>query len=324
MSIKSILKNSKTIMNLYHKHQKKKMEKLCKDKYVFEGAKKDSEKLCYILSGYKPFLWDIIFARIKAFIPDDYDVCIVSSGLYSDKLSTIARENNWCYLSTKTNNVALVQNVTISHFKKANYFFKLDEDIFVTDHYFDNLIHLYTYLKKESSFDVGVVAPMIPINGFAHALVLERYHLTKDYENKFERVLQKAGGDRMIENNPEAAKYMWGENSSVPNIDKIATDLNNDSFSFVPVPVKFSIGAILFDRSMWETIGYFKFPSKKAPFMGGDESQICSECVLQGRPFIVSKNAVVGHLSFGKQNQAMKDFYLTHPEIFALHLESKQ
>lgn len=319
MSIKTTLKKIKWISTLYNRYKIHKMNNLCKDKYIFEGKEKGSDKLCYILAGYKPFLWDIVFKRIKEFVPQDYDLCIVSSGLYNETLSKIAKENGWCYLSTKTNNVALVQNVVISKFAEALYLFKLDEDIFVTKNYFGNLLNLYKHLKNESTYDVGVVSPLIPINGFAHALVLDRYGLVRDYESKFEKILQKADPNRMIENNPDVAKYMWGCGNGLPNIDRMACDLSDDNASYVPAPVKFSIGAILFDRRLWKDMGYFKFKSKKDNCMGGDEGQICSECVLQGRPFVVSKNTIVGHLSFGKQNAAMKEFFLSNKSVFDIH-----
>jgi len=41
-------------------------------KYKFENRKKDYAKLCIIIAGYKPFLYNTIFGRIKKFIPKDF------------------------------------------------------------------------------------------------------------------------------------------------------------------------------------------------------------------------------------------------------------
>ena len=93
-----------------------------KSKYKFINRKKDYDKLCIILAGYKEFLYDDIFNRIKKYIPKDIDVCITSSGLYSKKLDTIAKKNNWSYLSTKKNKVTLAQNITMMFFLQSEQF----------------------------------------------------------------------------------------------------------------------------------------------------------------------------------------------------------
>ena len=116
MSIKNILKKNKFIYNSYLKH------KYFNSNYKFENRKKDKETLCYILAGYKEFTWDIIFERIKKFAPKDIDICILSSGVYSDKFSKIAKDNNWSYLSVDRNCVTLVQNILLKEFNKAENF----------------------------------------------------------------------------------------------------------------------------------------------------------------------------------------------------------
>ena len=80
-------------------------------RYKFEDRSKNSDILCIILAGYKENLWDIVFDRIDKFSDEKMDICIVSSGLYSEKLSQIAKEKNWSYVSTKQNSVGLIQNM---------------------------------------------------------------------------------------------------------------------------------------------------------------------------------------------------------------------
>jgi hypothetical protein len=50
--------------------------------------------------------------------------------------------------------------------------------------------------------------------------------------------------------------------------------------------------------------------------MGADEVNLCTFCMLQSRPIMVSENVVVGHFSFGRQTEEMKKYYLEHPEKF--------
>ena len=46
--------------------------------YKFEDRRKNCKKLCMVLSGYKDFLWDSVFGRLKKFVPEDIDICILS------------------------------------------------------------------------------------------------------------------------------------------------------------------------------------------------------------------------------------------------------
>ena len=72
-----------------------------KGKYKFINRSKNNKKMCMILAGYKTFSYEIVFKRIKKFVPKDVDVCILSSGIYSEELAKISEKNNWSYLSTK-------------------------------------------------------------------------------------------------------------------------------------------------------------------------------------------------------------------------------
>ena len=69
-----------------------------------------------ILAGYKEVVWEDVFGRIKKYIPEDVDFCIVTSGMINDKLRKLAKKNNWSYLSTQRNCVTLAQNIAISLF----------------------------------------------------------------------------------------------------------------------------------------------------------------------------------------------------------------
>ena len=113
-------------------------------KYIFENRMKSKEKICFILAGYKEFSYDIVFSRIKKFVPKDVEVCILSSGKYSEKLSKIASDNDWSYLSTEINNVSLVTNLAISLHPEADYIFKMDEDIFITKVKRPVVLHIFS------------------------------------------------------------------------------------------------------------------------------------------------------------------------------------
>lgn len=319
MSLYDNLAKNKTLVNVVRgvrkirKNYNKK--KRIKGNYKFINRKKDSDKLCIVLAGYKDFLYEDVFGRIKKYIPDDIDVCIVSSGLYSDKLNSIALENDWSYLSVKQNKVTLVQNIAISLFDKAKYIFKLDEDIFVTKHFFSSLLKTYEKVNNESPYRVGFVAPLIPISGYAHVRVLEKTNLLKKYESKFGRAQHNWDTDGKVVVNPDIAKFLWGETEKkLRDIDALDEEFSKQSFSYSVCPIRFSIGAILFSRDLWEAMGRFEVgPGNN---MGRDEIQLCEFVMADSRAIIVSENTLVGHFSFGKQTNAMKDYYKKNRDIF--------
>ena len=318
-TLKKVLKKLKLFEFVKKNYMKLDYRKKLTKKYVFECRKKDNKKVCFILAGYKEFLYDNVFARVKKFITDDIDVCILSSGKYSQKLSDIAKKNNWSYLSTERNNVSLIQNVAINLFKEAEYIYKLDEDIFVTDNYFKTLYDTLIECETNGSYKVGFVAPTIPINGFGNMIILDRFGLVELYTKNFEKPLYAAGRDRMVESNPEVAKFFWSDKGYLPNIDKMNAIMQKDNFSYVACPIRFSIGAILFKRDFWEKMKMFKVDSGSG--MGSDEQQLCECCISNSNAIIVSKNSVVGHLSFGKQNETMKKYFEDNKEIFNINNE---
>ena len=92
--------------------------------------------------------------------------------------------------------------------------------------------------------------------------------------------------------------------------------MQHSPFSYSAVPIRFSIGAILYSRELWEEMKYFRV--RRGTGLGLDERQICSYCLIHSKAMIVSENSCVGHLSFQPQNEEMKKYYLTHPEHFKI------
>lgn len=309
--IKKLLKNMgifNKVKSIYKRH------KNLSKKYVFENRMKNKEKVCFVLAGYKSFSYDSVFKRIKKFIPADIEICILSSGKYCSDLSEIARINDWSYVSTKKNNVSLIQNIAIDLFKNAKYIYKLDEDIFITKGFFETLFKTMKNCEGKGEYKVGFVAPTIPINGFGHLNVLKRFDLVSKYTELFERPIYAAGRDRMVEDDPEVAKFFWGYKNYLPQLDEMNEIFSNDEFRYVACPIRFSIGAILFKREFWNEMGMLDVVS--GPGMGLDEEQFCEYAINHSKAIIVSLNSVVGHLSFGRQNEEMKMYYLSHTDVF--------
>lgn len=307
------MSNNSFFKKIHAKFKQRKINKRLKGEHVFESRSNGSDILIIILAGYKDFCKDVVFSRIKEFAPKDADICIVSSGLYKEDLSNLAKENNWSYISCKRNNVCAALNIAINEFKNAKLIYKLDEDIFITKHFFPTLLDVYNNCKDNKALaNPSFVAPLIPINGYAHTVVLEKLNLVNKYEELFEEVKAECGSHRQIESNPDVAKFMWGKDNYVPQIDDLDEIMNKNPYEVRICPIRFSIGAILFSRKTREDMGYFNPGPGNG--MGLDEIQICS----LNSPKVISCNTCVGHLSFGKQNPFMKEYFLNNKSIFEI------
>jgi hypothetical protein len=314
-----IIKPYRWLKNIFTPYYLKKIVKPS----FFYNTSHNHDTCCIILAGYKEFLWDITMSRIKNFVPQDIDICILSSGIYSDKLHGICKENQWSYLCTKRNSVALALNTAIDQFQAAKYIYKIDEDIFITKNFFHRTKECYERCKAESKYLPAFVSSLIPVNAFGHVRLLEKLSLEKEYERFFEKPKYLIGG--IIESNPNTAKYFWGEKGSIPHIDDLDMIFAQQDFKFSVCPIRFSIGAILFERNTWKNMGYFNVD--KSNGMGQDEVQLCSLAMTIAKTIIVSENTLVGHFSFHKPfgnsntTDIMKEYFFLHPERFTIKSE---
>jgi hypothetical protein len=321
IDIKRLLSKNKKLYSLL-KEKKKKIQRKrnINGKYFFVDNNTNAEKVCIVLAGYKHQLWKPVFARIKKYIPIDIDVCIMTSGVYNEQLVNLCKEYKWSYLSTKRNSVTLCQNIAINKFKNAQYIFKLDEDIFVTENFFENMIDTYKQVIGDGKYDAGFVAPIIPINGYSYTLLLEKMGLVDKYTELFEFPMVAVGPgvggkyDKKIATDSDVAKFFWGEGNYIPGIDLLNKKFASDEPRYSACPSRFNIGAIMFPRKTWEDMEMFKVGVSDD--LGMDEQQICSFCVSYARPMIISENSVVGHFSFGPQTKDMYDFFDKNPERF--------
>ncbi|MCI9178907.1 MAG: hypothetical protein HFG50_02700 [Lachnospiraceae bacterium] len=269
---------------------------------------RNCENLLYILAGYKPELWKNIFERIRKEDLDDFDVCIISSGIYSQKLEKIAQHNKWSYIYSKQNRISNIQNKAITCFPKARTIWKLDEDMFICKGYFEIMKATKIKAEKELEYDIGFLGPLIPINNYGYVRFLKYCNKLQEYEQRF-GVAKVGFNERKAINLHsffEANKYLW---EITGNIDTKAKEFNQGKLKYSICAGRFSIGAIMFDRELWEDMGGFK--RDRYPCDGRDEEEITSYCVLRSKAMVVAEDALVGHYCFGgfytNMNKFMKD-----------------
>ncbi len=271
--------------------------------YKFIDRSKGSQRLLVILAGYKDFLWPLTLNRIAKFIPSDIDVCIASSGLYIDSLAKLAENQGWSYLYTKDNKVALVQNLAIANHPQAKWIYKLDEDIFISEGFFDDLQEGYLRIQEEGLYSPGVCAPILNVNGYSYINFLKTIAAEKEYKDKFGELIH-AASDIKAQSDGEAAKWLWEK--SLP-FDDTASYIRSQPFTYSAVPHRFSIGAILFEKELWERIGGLRTSFSQGG-LGLDESHLCKDCMSLSRPIIVLNNVFAGHFSFRPQEAVMKEY----------------
>ena len=219
-----------------------KMPSFAKPRFFLDNSH-DAPTVCLILAGYKPFTWEILFRRIKTFCPNDIDVCIVSSGIYSEELKCYAEKYSWSYISMKRNCVTLALNSAIVQFPNAKNIFKVDEDIFVTEGFFETLPSVYESSKKD--YFPAFAAPLIPINGYGYRRVLKKLNLVDNYTKRFEYPRISAGVHMHVESNPDVARFFWSEGNYIPQIDDLNRKIKNI--------YKYDGGGILFVLSAFQS-----------------------------------------------------------------------
>lgn len=271
--------------------------------YTFIDRSKGSQRLLIVLAGYKEFLWPFTLDRLTKFVPSDIDVCILSAGLYSAPLAELAERHGWSYLYTKANKVSLVQNLAIAAHKEAKWIYKLDEDIFISEGFFDSLLEGYLRSKKEGLYNPGFCSPILNVNGYSYINLLKIIGAEDEYRDKFGE-LKRAAHNIKAHSDPEAAKWLWQK--SLP-FDEVASYVRSQPFNYSAAPHQFSIGAILFERELWETVGGLR-TSLHEGVLGIDEEYLCKDCIALSRPIVVIHNLFAGHFSFGPQEPAMKAY----------------
>ncbi len=285
-----------------------------KTKYKVEGTIKGKKQMLYVLAGYKPYLWKDVFERIKAFQTNDLEVCIGSSGKYCEELSKICKENDWVYVSTKLNHVCVISNVIMRLFDKAEYIFKLDEDIYLPKDYFADMITAYERIEKDATGIIGYICPVLPLGFYGmHDFLIENNCLD-EYESRFgKHYIGGRAANPAFKSPCGIDEFIW-EKMGV--FDDCAKKYSERGFSYEACATRSGIAAILFKRDFWNELGGLKRNFGIGVGDLGDEGQITSFCALQSKIMYCVNNILVGHFAFGGSEQSMLEFKERHPEIF--------
>jgi hypothetical protein len=281
---------------------------------VLHGEPKGLDVGVVILAGYKPALWPLTLARVRAFVPPYAEVCVATAGKHVPELAALCKAYGWTYLTTSANKTGLALNKAIDAHPSATRWFKLDEDIFLANGFFDDLIQGYDALMRQGSYRPGFCSPMLNVNGVSYTGFLDRIDASNEYIEAFGELRQAAGGVH-AHYDPMAAEWLWRR--TLP-LDEVAEQIRSGTASRAEnarlIGSRFSIGAIFFERAFWQEIG--GFPSAwRQGILGVDETGLCAACVLECRPMFYLPNVLAGHFSFYPQERAMMELL---PEFAAI------
>jgi len=278
-------------------------------RYSWENRKRDSSSLLLVVAGYKPELWPITLARIRAFLPPSTDVCVVSPGLNHPGLRRQCEDNGWSYLWTSANKLALAQNIAIQKHPAASWIHKLDEDMVIGEGYFKKMEDQFVLFEEKGVHEVGFLAPLINVNGFSSRIFLEERKELPAFENEFGVVKQGCMAGP-VWTSLEAARQLW--NLTVP-FDKVRAELESSLGSFSLCPFRFSIGAFLMKRGLWEEMGGFTVTASGR--LGSEEIDFCAWCQVHSRVIFIAHGILAGHCGFQSQTEGMIPYILDRKDL---------
>jgi hypothetical protein len=270
-------------------------------RYSFDDRSRGSDTLVLILAGFKEYLWPYSLGRLAELIPAEADVCLLSAGVQPPELAETAKRNRWSYLTTQTRRISTVQNIAIREHPQADWIYKVDEDVLVTDRCFERLHTGYLAVEDEGEFRVGFTAPVLNVNGFSYVPFLDALGLKEEYASEFGGIPRACTGIPIQREGPPAA-WIWRH--SLP-VDEVARRFTEQPFSYSIIPHRFSTGMVLFRREFWELMEGIRAPLTP-PGAGIDEAYLCSQCVDRSRVMVLVHNAYAGHYAFGRQEATMR------------------
>jgi hypothetical protein len=186
--------------------------------------------------------------------------------------------------------------------------------MFVTANWMDILERTYRFAVAENRYRVGLVAPLVPVNGFGYVRLLDLLDLREKFlfDHPDHSLLSAADGIG-VHSDGLVAEWLWRHMSPM---DEVTAKLASRAPSYSVCPHRFSIGAIMLPRSVWQIMG--KFPAEhKDGLIGSDEEHICKFCMDKSYAIVIAEGAFCAHFGFGPQTSHMLDVYRSNAELFA-------
>ena len=286
-------------------------------KYVFDNRQSGSENLLLVLLGFQPYYWDVVLERVKKNVEqfdEQIDVCLcVPFGENKDasrKVRELAQMYNFSYLFIYEDLLAQALNTAIKLHPNAQWIYKIDEDIILSDNYFSKMKTSYLNYTKESYYPIGFISPLINVNAGGFRIFLESIGKWDDFVKKFPNRYYWGihDSDDIIHRNKLVAEYLWSLSIPFDQTASMIEERNKQKYSVCPI--RMSIGSILFTRNKWKEWGYFEV--KGIGVMGAEEAQICAYTINYMQSIVIAEDVFAGHLGFFRQKNVCRKFFEEH------------
>lgn len=240
------------------------------------------------------------------------DVCVSNPGGEGTKqLEKLCDKYKWSYLYLKDDRLSQAQNQAIKLHPNAKYIYKIDEDIVLPDYYFTGMREAFEDSQKLYGRTLGFLGPLINVNGYGYNVFIDNIGTRDEFEQKYgKQCFSEHFMKDPIHHSPELGVWIWNHTIPFDDTAKTIRELNSGKRGLCTF--RFSVGAVMFSRSFWEQIGYFDVNFIGA--MGLEEDQMNAYCMNNFRSIIIAEDVLVGHLGFGSQKEAVKEFFLKNYE----------
>lgn len=176
----------------------------------------------------------------------------MTAGYENPVLKERCGREGWSYLWTCENRLSVAQNLAVRCHPAAEWIYKMDEDIFITEGMFGELLDTYEAAAGEGRYCPGIAAPLMAVNGYGYRRILEYLGAVPEYERRFGKAVTGHGA---IFSDLGAAEYMWEK--TLP-LNGFAAQMREKGEKYSVCCHRFSTGCFLMHRDLWEETGGFK------------------------------------------------------------------
>jgi hypothetical protein len=296
-------------------------------KYKFLDQRKHSRDVTVVLlAGAHDYAWRVVFRRLYEY-SGDVDVIVINpGGLKGELCMKLSKDYGWSYFESFPNNITAAENFVIKKIVESDKIIKMDDDILVTKNTFKNMLKAYNVLKEEG-IELGFLAPVLNVNNVSYYYFLKTLNLIEEYTKLFEKpLIYKHWSKQRIWYDARAAVWIWERSIPLNTVAEIFEKVNKDEW--VPIPVRFSIGLILFEKDfiMKNTYGLVSPPPRMAfvhlgngrgyekasmmPYTDEASFNYYSDFLKYARILVLDSFA--GHLAYGSQKEFVKKWFLAN------------
>ena len=296
-------------------------------RYKFLDQRKRSRDVTVVLlAGAHDYAWRVVFRRLYEY-SGDVDVIVVNpGGLKGELCMKLSMDYGWSYFESFPNNITSTENFVIKNIVESDKIIKMDDDVLVTKNAFKNILKAYNVLKEEG-IELGFMAPVLNVNNVSYYYFLKTLNLIEEYTKLFEKPhIYKHWSRQKIWYDARAAIWIWEHSVPLNTVAEIFEKVNKDAW--VPIPVRFSISLILFEKDFILKNAYgLVSPSPRVSFgnlrteRGYERASILpytdeasfnyySDVLKRARVLVLDSFA--GHLAYGPQKELVKKWFLAN------------